>query len=65
MAFLPDQDGAAPPQVVHVDPGRERGLAVREDMRVIGRIDREIVDRELGASGIDQWRAVGFVSRIG
>ena len=40
-------------------------LAVDDHMRAVGRIDREIVDRELGAAGIDERRPEGVVPFAG
>src|SRR5215204_3394733 len=63
MTFLPDQYGAAPPQIACVDPGGELWVTVRENVWAIRRIDRKIVDREFGAAGIDERRVVALAPR--
>src|SRR5262245_5905621 len=65
MALLPDQNGPAPAQVVHIDPGRELWIAVRDHMRTVLRIDGHVVDREFGAAGIDERRAVTLLPFAG
>src|SRR6266700_4970166 len=65
MALLPHHNHPAPGKVAHIDPGRELWVAVRQHMWPVGRIDREIVDRELGAAGIDEWRSKSLMPRAG
>src|SRR6266704_5838322 len=65
MALLPHYNRPAPDEVVHVDPGRELWAAVRQHVRPVRRIDREIVDRELGAAGIDERRSKSLMPRAG
>src|SRR5215217_5913187 len=65
LTFFPDQHGTASLQIAHVDPGRELWIAIRQDVRPIWRIDREIVDGELCAAGVNEWRAVALVPLTG
>src|SRR5215813_6003121 len=61
IGLLPHEPRTPAAQVVEVDPGREPGITVRQHMRPVGRVDREVVHSEFGAAGIDDRRPVGFV----
>src|SRR4029077_1412291 len=65
MALLPHYNRSAPGEVAHVDPRRKLWVAMRQHMRPVGRIDRKIVDRELGAAGIDEWRSKSLMPGAG
>src|SRR5262249_4463052 len=65
MALFPHHNRPAPGEIAPVNPGREAWLAVRQDVRPVRRVDREIIDRELGAAGIDERRSKSLMPDAG
>src|SRR5262245_30441036 len=65
MALFPHHNRPAPGKVAPVDPGREPWIAVRQHMRPVRRIDRGVIDRELGAAGIDERRSKTLMPAAG
>ena len=43
QAVLPDQDGAAPAQLGGIDPRTELELTVDDNVRMVRRIDRDVI----------------------
>src|SRR5262249_23843129 len=55
--LFPHHNRPAPGEIAPVNPGRESWIAVRQHVRPVRRVDREVIDRELGAAGIDARRS--------